>query len=366
MRAIEYTGDVSDRHAIGVEARPGDMMGLSRTIRRALKSAGLLKRSYSDAQASQGRSQIDGLSPGSQPVIARALPGQFVERSYSNSAGTRTYKLYVPQSYDGKAMPLIVMLHGCTQSPDDFAAGTRMNQLADRYGFLVVYPAQSPAANGMRCWNWFSENDQRRDRGEPSLIAGITRQVASDYSVDGAQIFIAGLSAGGAMAVILGATYPELFAAVGVHSGLPYGAAHSAASTFAAMRGEGAPPAGTHAVPTIVFHGDKDATVSPSNGLIIADQAVANAAATHGPLASSGPERHRVNGREFTATTHQAASAQPIVEHWSVHGAGHAWSGGSSAGSFTDQSGPDASAEMIRFFLAQRQRSSARPTGTLD
>jgi poly(hydroxyalkanoate) depolymerase family esterase len=297
-------------------------------------------------------------------------PGQFVDGSYSNMAGTRTYKVYIPNNGSGKPVPLLVMLHGCTQSPDDFAAGTCMNRLADLHGFLVVYPAQAAAANGMKCWNWYDENEQVRDQGEPSLIAGITRKVASEYAIDKQRIFIAGLSAGAAMAVILGVTYPDVFAAVGVHSGLPYGAAHSMASTLAAMRGgnSSAPAASsrggrkvpliaaTKSIPTIVFHGDNDATVSANNGAHVVDQAVALATVLHGPLKKTVEERRSANGREFTATIYRGSKTRTVVEHWVVHGVGHAWSGGSSAGSFADESGPDASAEMVRFFLAQKRR----------
>src|SRR6266481_5348834 len=183
------------------------------TIRRALESLGLPRR------------------------IARGTPGQFLDRSYSNSAGILRYKLYIPARFRRGRSSLLVMLHGCGQTPEDFATGTRMNDLADKYGFLVVYPAQSAAANAFTCWNWFRGKDQAREAGEPALIAGITREVAFEYAVDAAHTYIAGLSAGGAMAVVLGATYPDIFSAIGVHSGLPYRAAHDASSAMAAMRG---------------------------------------------------------------------------------------------------------------------------------
>jgi poly(hydroxyalkanoate) depolymerase family esterase len=261
-------------------------------------------------------------------------PGRFFHRSFSNRAGTRGYMTYLPARYHGQSLPLIVMLHGCKQTPEDFAAGTRMNELADQLGFIVVYPAQARNANLSRCWNWFGPSDQERDKGEPSLIAGITRQVIERYHVDKRRVYVAGLSAGGAMAAIMGATYPDLYAAVGVHSGLPYASARDAASALLAMRGHrngnGAP---LPAVPTIVFHGDKDDTVHPKNG----EFHVENVESQSG----------EAGGRRYTRTVHRG---RPSLEHWLVHGAGHAWSGGSPKASYTDPSGPDATREMLRFF----------------
>jgi poly(hydroxyalkanoate) depolymerase family esterase len=262
---------------------------------------------------------------------------------------------------------MVVMLHGCTQSPDDFAAGTRMNALADQLGFLVVYPAQAANANGSRCWNWFRSEDQNRDAGEPSLIAGIVREVATDFDVDRGRIFVAGMSAGAAMAVILGAAYPDLFTAVGSHSGLPFGAAYDLASAFGAMQGglanrTGAPCASILQapayVPTIVFHGDRDRTVDARNSTAIVEQATI-ACSVHPPLRASVQTGTSTGGRTYTRTEYMDAANRPIVEQWVLHGAGHAWSGGSSRGSFTDTSGPDASAEMVRFFLSQQRAGTA-------
>ncbi len=254
------------------------------------------------------------------------------------------------------------MLHGCTQTADDFATGTQMDALADEHGFLVVYPEQSANANGSHCWNWFRAEDQLRDAGEPSLIAGITREVAAAHAVDPGRIFVGGLSAGASMAVILGVTYPDLYAAVGAHSGLPYAAAHDMGSAFAAMQ-SGLPATPVHTwphapdatghdsnaltVPTIVFHGDHDQTVAVRNGEQIVEQA------TLGRDLEAVVEQGGSRDRHFSRTVYRERSGRNVVEHWVIRGAGHTWSGGNPRGSFTDASGPDASAEMIRFFLAQ-------------
>jgi poly(hydroxyalkanoate) depolymerase family esterase len=285
---------------------------------------------------------------------------RFVERSYTNGAGSRSYKLYVPSGYVGQAVPLIVMLHGCTQNPDDFATGTRMNGLAEENTFLVAYPTQSGNANMQRCWNWFQAADQQRGRGEPSIIAGITKQVMDEYEVEEGRVYIAGMSAGGAMAAILGATYPDLYAAVGVHSGLAPGSAHDLSSAFTAMRQGGpvvAQPENTgqqrKILPTIIFHGDGDTTVHPRNGERLL--AHLDAGTRNGSSPRVNTRRGGVpGGYEYTRFTYKDASGRDLVERWSVHGLGHAWSGGSYPGSYTDPKGPDASAEMLRFFQQHR------------
>ena len=298
-------------------------------------------------------------APAAQPPSSSADPnaaGAFVSGQYSNAAGARAYKLYVPSSHvDGQSLPLIVMLHGCTQAPDDFAAGTQMNVIAEEHRCFVLYPEQSTAANHSRCWNWFRPEDQVRDRGEPAIIAGMTLEIAGRYGIDARRVYIAGLSAGGAMAAVMAVTYPELFAAVGIHSGLACCSAHDLPSALAAMRGMPAAAPGAapyHATPTIVFHGDHDKTVHPRNGADVI------ARSTHhegGPGGQVSSERGRApGGHAYTRAVHRDAAGRVLLEHWLVHGGGHAWFGGSRAGSYTDPRGPNASLEMVRFFLGGR------------
>ena len=273
---------------------------------------------------------------------------RFEERTYANEAGSRRYKLYIPSYCSGEPLPLVVMLHGCKQSPDDFAAGTRMNELAEEQGVLVAYPRQPSSANPSNCWNWFSDRDQSRDMGEPSLIAGITRQIMRDFAVDPNRVYVAGLSAGGAAAAIMGSEYPDLYAAICVHSGLACGAAKDMPSAFAAMRQGGSllKEDANRPLPTIVFHGDRDHTVNPLNG----DQVIAQSKAGVELHLTSNHGRS-AGGVSYTRTVQADASGRPILEQWVLHGAGHAWSGGSPAGSYTEPGGPDASREMLRFFL---------------
>lgn len=286
---------------------------------------------------------------------------RFDEHCFKNEAGTRKYKLFVPAGAGRKPLPLVVMLHGCTQSPDDFATGTRMNTLAQEFGFLVAYPSQPASANAARCWNWFNASDQKRGQGEPHIIAGLTRDIIAKFRADESRVYVAGLSAGGAAAAILGAAYPDLYAAIGVHSGLACGAARDMSSAFTAMR-QGASPAAKSAqspLPTIVFHGDRDTTVNPVNG----DHVITQSKAT-GKFKTSTVRGKSADGVAYTRTCHADEASHITLEQWTIHGADHAWSGGSTHGSFTHPQGPDASREMIRFFLSNRLKAQgAKPLG---
>ncbi len=297
-----------------------------------------------------------GMLPGMPGATARpVIPdgARYDARSFTSAHGARDYRLFVPAGLPDGPKGLILMLHGCTQNPDDFACGTDMNRHADRHGLIVVYPQQSRADNMQGCWNWFRPEDQRAGSGEAALLADLARAVATEFAVPQGAIFAAGLSAGGAMAATLAATHPQLFGAVGVHSGLPHGAAHDMPSAFAAMKGQpaarGAARAQGGSVRLIVFHGTADATVHPSNAEALV------AAASHTLRGSSRREDGTsAGGRSWTRSLTEAEDGTALVESWRIAGAGHAWSGGRAEGSYTDPAGPDASAEMVRFFLKAR------------
>jgi poly(hydroxyalkanoate) depolymerase family esterase len=308
----------------------------------------------------EGKARIGGLdgSPGlksRRPVLPIPAGAQFLSRSFACAAGTRHYKLYIPASAPERPSGLVVMLHGCKQDPEDFAAGTNMNAIAEQYGVLVAYPAQPGSANASCCWNWFRPGDQLRDAGEPAIIAGLTREIGSEFGLKREQLCIAGLSAGGAMAAVMAETYPDLYAGVGIHSGLAFGSANDVVSAFAAMRGEAGiarprPRAGSGKGPgvrTIVFHGSADAIVHPAN----ADRIIA---AAHSEGAAGQVRRERrvsPGGRSYTRTVSTGPGGDPVTEYWMIEGAGHAWSGGDPSGSYADPGGPDASREMLRFFF---------------
>ena len=324
----------------------------------------------------------------STPSARPARAASFAELSFRSGDTTHAYRLYVPgfdgtQAPDSDAaspalLPLVVLLHGCKQDAADFALGTGMNALAESEKYLVLYPEQSSNANSMRCWNWFDAAHQSRDSGEPKMIAALIRKVIKTHGADPSRVYIAGLSAGGAMAAIMAGLYPELFAAVGVHSGLPPGAASDVISAFSAMRrgarkgrasaGAGSANAandangddnGAFVMPTIVFHGSADKTVNPDNGeQIIAAALTALESAgvavkkAEQPEDSPGASSGR---RETLRTIYSAADGVPYVEYWEVGSGPHAWSGGDAAGSFTDPHGPSASQAMVEFFLQHRR-----------
>ncbi|MEJ6022045.1 extracellular catalytic domain type 1 short-chain-length polyhydroxyalkanoate depolymerase [Ramlibacter sp. PS4R-6] len=288
------------------------------------------------------------VAPDEQPVPHR--DEAFVAGSFGTGAIARDYKLYVPPASGTQPLPLIVMLHGCTQNPDDFAAGTAMNEAARDAGFFVLYPAQSQKANPQRCWNWFKHNHQVRGRGEPAILASLTLEVIARYGIDPARVYVAGLSAGGAMAAILAQAYPDIFAAAGVHSGLPHGAARDLPSALQAMKNGRGAAASSGATPIIVFHGDADPTVHPRNGETVF--AMAGGGGTTVRTETGGVP----GGRAWTRHVKTAADGTVRAEHWQVHGAAHAWCGGSARGSYTDPQGPDATREMIRFFRSHTLR----------
>ena len=333
----------------------------TKAIQRALNDAGDPSPGKGPAITSRPHEVID-----LEPAAFRRTDvgeGRTVSGSVTNAAGTRAYRLYIPGGYTGQKLPLVVMLHGCGQTPDDFAAGTTMDAVAEENDCFVAYPAQAQSANASTCWNWFRGKDQQRDTGEPSIIADAVKQIASEFSIDADRTYVAGLSAGGAMAAIMAMAYPDVFAAAGIHSGLAHGAAHDLPSALQAMQGgkvqaaRSDPPASPNAarggVPLIVFHGDSDRTVHPSNGEDAVEQLIASNTDAHDIQVEKGTVP---NGRGYTRSLYGRADGTIAAELWIVHGAGHAWSGGSSRGSYTDPTGPSASREMLRFFLQQRRR----------
>jgi poly(hydroxyalkanoate) depolymerase family esterase len=287
----------------------------------------------------------------SAKVRTGARTGSFTERNFSGPDGALAYWLYLP-SQPARGLPVVIMLHGCSQNPQDFASGTEMNLLAEELGFIVAYPGQTASANMARCWNWFKSGDQQRDSGEPAKIAALTREIIAEHAADASRVYVAGLSAGGAAAAIMGSAYPDIYAAIGVHSGLARGAATSVTSAFAAMRNgslqtQGRGRAGRF-VPVITFHGDNDATVHPINST----QIVANAVEEIGmPLTTKSQRGGKAQGRTYTREISCSADGTVQIEQWTVHGASHAWSGGNASGSYTDAQGPDASRAMATFFL---------------
>jgi poly(hydroxyalkanoate) depolymerase family esterase len=304
------------------------------------------------------------------PEVELATPSRFGERTFTGAAGSRTYRLFVPTAHDGWAeLPLLVMLHGCAQDAADIAAGTRMNQAAQERGLVMVYPEQPASANPQRCWNWYLPEHRARDGGEAALIAGITREVMRSHRIDARRVYVAGISAGGAMALVMAASYPDLYAAVASHSGVMFGAASDVAGALAAMQGQGLDPESGAAavidamgsarrpVPALVIHGAADPLVNPDNAAATADQWV-RAHRGIGVSTRSEPESEEIerNGRRATRFTYRDAEGGVVVERWSIPGLAHAWSGGAAAGSFTDPDGFDATREIVRFFLDHPRR----------
>lgn len=344
----------SDRSAAEGAAPPVEAPSALVTI---LEKAGRLGSAFSGGT---------DVAAGGQALLAPKA-GRFITEAFANFAGMRNYRLYIPSAYDGQPLPLIVMLHGCKQGPDDFAIGTRMNFIAEEFGCFVAYPGQSKSANGLSCWNWFNPRHQHRGRGEPSLVAGITRAVIDQYNIDKTRVYVAGLSAGGAATAILAATYPDLYAAAGIHSGLARGAARNVPSAVTAMHsGRGAasdmpllttgPDGARRFVPAIIFHGDEDDTVHPGNAGHVIRQLLPGSGL---PLRHTTRRGRAQGGHRYSQDSYVDDRGEAVLEAWTIHGSGHAWSGGHAAGSFTDPKGPDASREMLRFFLTHRLEGDA-------
>ncbi|PIV73379.1 MAG: esterase [Rhodobacteraceae bacterium CG17_big_fil_post_rev_8_21_14_2_50_65_11] len=295
--------------------------------------------------------------PGTRADAAQQAPripaeARYLTRKHRSAAGSRGYRLYLPASRPARPRGLILMLHGCDQTPDDFAIGTHMNALAEKHGLALAYPAQTRRQNRGACWNWFKPRNQVRGTGEPAILAALTRKLMREFGLGRDHVFVAGLSAGGAMATILADLYPDVFAAAGVHSGLARGAAWNTLSAMSAMRKGGAPkglvallPHQAGSVRRIIFQGESDRTVHPLNaGYLVAAEMGEDVAPTK-------VGKGTVRGRDYSRSLFTSPEGKVLVELWMIEGTGHAWSGGRAGGAYTDTKGPDASAQMVRFFL---------------
>jgi poly(hydroxyalkanoate) depolymerase family esterase len=290
---------------------------------------------------------------GSRP--RRPAPGSFISGEFRCAHGGLHYRMYTPIGSTRRRMPLVVMLHGCSQTAEGLAVDTRMNRIADEQGFLVLYPQQSTRANVARCWNWHDPKNQSRGEGEPAIIASLTRHAMALGRANPARIYIAGISAGGSAAAITGAAYPDLYVAVGVHSAVARGGIRSLGAALSAMRGKAGAVLSSRLprqLPTIVFHGDNDRIVDASNAAgFLTNLERSNI----GSVVSRAHRARSEGGRDYTKRIYQDHSGITLLEDWTIHGSGHSWSGGSAAGLHTDPAGPDASREMVRFFLARRR-----------
>lgn len=318
------------------------------------------------AKAGGGRGPL-AAQPGGSPSATPDpdAPGQFQRVAFAHLGQDHAYWLYLPKrEAPAGGRPLVLMLHGCTQDAQDFARGTRMNAAAEAESAAVLYPSQPHSANANGCWNWFRPQDQQAGSGEPAMLVAMVRQVMATHDIDPGRVYVSGLSAGGAMAAVLAQQYPDVFAAAGVHSGLAAGAAHNMMGALSAMNNgakgwESHSAAGARQVPLIVFHGDADSTVHPRNGEQLLEAAVTALATT----VQSQETGTTPDGQRYTRTMVQDVSSPAsaaVAEHWLLHGAGHAWSGGDARGSHASARGVNASAEMLRFFLQHARQGAAQ------
>lgn len=300
---------------------------------------------------------------------APSTDGEWRTGRYAGPAGTRHYDLYLPPRRSRAPLALVVLLHGCQQTSVRFAEDTGFAAAARREGFAVLAPRQETRHQVQRCWRWYSDGHQRRGAGEPALIVGMVEEVrdrawADDgVRIDHRQVYVAGLSAGAAMSLILAATYPDVFAAAGIHSGTAYRSAVRGIGAISAMGAVSEPPADLglagQIAPLVVVHGTGDRVVRPTNADRIVDQWLAS----RERVARRGLDRIRplamtsssvVDGRRCIRTRWYSARGRRMLEYWRVDGLAHAWSGGARKADFIDPDGPDATALLLAFFRRHR------------